>query len=99
MYGSHRSFVAGEVVSASCLTLLVLALVVIPISMMVVLSARDASTAEQTIREWISSGHSISLPEQLGTWPVIGGLLRRVGGSVLLTPDSLEQGFSRPRRS
>jgi predicted PurR-regulated permease PerM len=51
------SFVRGrEVVSASCLTLLVLALVVIPISMMGVLLAREASTAEQAIREWIVSG-------------------------------------------
>ena len=40
------SFVRGrEVVSASCLTLLVLALVVIPISMMGVLLACEASTA------------------------------------------------------
>ena len=88
------AFVRGrEVVSASCLTLLVLALVVIPISMMAVLLAREASTAEQTIREWISSGALHKLPEQLGTWPVIGGLLQRVSGSVLLTPDSLEQGL------
>jgi predicted PurR-regulated permease PerM len=51
------SFVRGrEVVSDSCLTLLVLALVVIPISMMGVLLACEASTAEQAIREWIASG-------------------------------------------
>lgn len=88
------SFVRGrEIVSASCLTLLVLALVVLPISMMGVLLAREASTAEQTIREWISSGALQKLPEQLGTWPVIGGLLQRVSGGVLLTPDSLEQGL------
>ena len=88
------AFVRGrEVVSASCLTLLVLALVVIPISMMGVLLAREASTAEQTIREWISSGALHKLPEQLSTWPVIGGLLQRVSGSVLLTPDSLDQGL------
>ena len=49
----------------------VLALVVIPISMMAVLLAREASTADQTIREWISSGAIHTLPEQLGTWPVI----------------------------
>jgi predicted PurR-regulated permease PerM len=88
------SFARGrEIVSASCLTLLVLALVVIPISMMGVLLAREASTAEQTIREWISSGALQNLPKQLGTWPVIGGLLQRVSGGVLLTPDSLEQGL------
>lgn len=41
------SFARGrEIVSASCLTLLVLALVVIPISMMGVLLACEASTAE-----------------------------------------------------
>ena len=93
MYGSRHSFVANEIVSASCLTLLVLALVVIPISMMGVLLAREASTAEQTIREWVSSGALHTLPEQLSTWPVIGGLLQRVSRSVLLTPDSLEQGL------
>ena len=82
-----------EVLSASCLTLLVLALVVIPISMMGVLLAREASTAEQTIRDWISSGALHTLPEQVRTWPIIGGLLDRVGGSTLLTPDSLEQGL------
>ena len=82
-----------EVVSASCLTLLVLALVVIPISMVGVLLAREASTAEQTIREWIASGALHRLPEQLSTWPVIGRLLQRVSGSLLLTPDSLEQGL------
>src|ERR1043166_5520731 len=49
------TFVRGnEIVSASCLTLLVLALVVIPITMMGVLLAREASTAEQPIREWVS---------------------------------------------
>jgi len=40
-----------EVVSVSCLTLLVLALVVIPISMMGILPAREVSTTEQAIRE------------------------------------------------
>ena len=88
------SFLRGrDVLSASCLTLLVLALVVVPISMMGVLLAREASTAEQTIRDWISSGALHTLPEQLRTWPLIGGLLQRVGGSALLTPDSLEQGL------
>ncbi|HKO30659.1 MAG TPA: AI-2E family transporter [Nitrospiraceae bacterium] len=88
------TFVRGnEIVSASCLTLLVLALVVIPISMMGVLLAREASTAEQTIREWVSSGAIHTLPEQLRTWPIIGGLLQRLSRSVLLTPESLEQGL------
>jgi len=88
------SFARGrEMVSASCLTLLVLALVVIPISMMGVLLAREASTAEQTIREWIASGALHTLPEQLRTWPVIGGLLQQFKGSALLTPDPLEQGL------
>ena len=88
------SLVRGrEVVSASCLTLLVLALVVIPISMMGVLLAREASTAEQAIREWIASGALQRLPEQIRTWPVIGGLLRQFGDSTVLTSDSLEQGL------
>lgn len=79
--------------SASCLTLLVLALVVVPISMMGVLLAREASTAEQTIRVWISSGALQKLPEQVRTWPVIGGLLQQFGDSAVLTPESLEQGL------
>ncbi|TKB73163.1 MAG: AI-2E family transporter [Nitrospira sp.] len=88
------SLVRGrEVVSASCLTLLVLTLVVVPISMLGVLLAREASTAEETIREWISSGALHTLPEQLHRWPVIEGLLQRAGGSVLMTPESLEQGL------
>jgi predicted PurR-regulated permease PerM len=88
------SFVRGrEIVSAACLTLLVLALVVIPISIMGVLLAREASTAEETIRAWIASGALHTLPEQLRTWPVIGGLLQQFKGSALLTPDSLEQGL------
>ena len=88
------SFARGrEIVSASCLTLLVLALVVIPISMMGVLLAREASTAEQTIREWIASGALQKLPEQLRAWPVIGRFLQEFSGSALLTPDSLEQGL------
>jgi predicted PurR-regulated permease PerM len=88
------SFARGrEIVSASCLTLLVLALVVIPISIMGVLLAREASTAEQTIREWIASGALQKLPEQLRAWPVIGRFLQEISGSALLTPDSLEQGL------
>jgi predicted PurR-regulated permease PerM len=88
------SFARGrEIVSASCLTLLVLALVVIPISMMGVLLAREASTAEQTIREWIASGALQKLPEQLRAWPVVGRFLQEISGSALLTPDSLEQGL------
>ncbi|HSF66063.1 MAG TPA: AI-2E family transporter [Nitrospiraceae bacterium] len=88
------SFVRGrEIISASCLTVLVLALVVIPISMMGVLLAREASTAEQTVREWISSGALQTLPERLRTWPVIGGLLQQFSSSAILTPDSLEQGL------
>jgi predicted PurR-regulated permease PerM len=82
-----------EVVSAGCLTLLVLALVVVPISTMGGLLASEASTAEQTIREWVSSGALHRLPEQLRSWPVIGGLLERISGSQFLTPDSLEQGL------
>ncbi len=82
-----------EIVSASCLTVLVLALVVIPISMMGVLLAREASVAEQTVREWISSGALHTMPERLRTWPVIGGLLQQFSGSAILTPDSLEQGL------
>ena len=34
-----------------------------------------------------------AISSSLGTWPVIGGLLQRVSGNVLLTPDSLEQGL------
>jgi predicted PurR-regulated permease PerM len=88
------SFAHGrEIVSASCLTLLVLALVVIPISMMGVLLAGEARTAEQTIREWIASGALQKLPDEMRLWPVIGGLLESFGSRVSLTPDSLEQGL------
>ncbi|MEP6932476.1 MAG: hypothetical protein ABI988_00800 [Nitrospirota bacterium] len=82
-----------EIVSASCLTLLVLALVVIPISMMGILLAREASTAERDIREWVASGALQRLPEQSRTWPVIGGLLQQFNGRAVPTPDSLERGL------
>ncbi len=82
-----------EIVSASCLTLLVLALVVIPISMMGVLLAGEARTAEQTIREWIASGALQKLPDQVGSWPIVGGFIESIGGRVPLTPDSLERGL------
>lgn len=88
------AFVRGrEAVSASCLTLLVLALVVVPISLLGLLLAREASTAEQTIREWIASGALQQHVDQLRTWPVIGEFSRRLGGGSFLTPDSLEQGL------
>src|SRR5437899_9720138 len=59
------SFVRGrEAVSASCLTLLVLALVAIPLSLMGVILAREASTAEQPTPEWTSSGAPHKLPQQ-----------------------------------
>ncbi|MCX5724676.1 MAG: AI-2E family transporter [Nitrospirae bacterium] len=88
------AFVRGrEAVSASCLTLLVLALVVMPISLLGLLLAREASTAEQTIREWIASGALQQQFDQVRTWPVIGIFSRRLGGGSLLTPDSLEQGL------
>lgn len=86
-------FRGREVVSASCLTLLVLALVVIPISMMGVLLVREASAAEQAVREWIASGALQKLPEQIRAWPVIGGLLQQFSDSALLTPESLAQGL------
>ncbi|MDH4185939.1 MAG: AI-2E family transporter [Nitrospira sp.] len=79
--------------SASCLTLLMLAFVVVPISMMGLLLASEAGTAEQTIREWIASGALQQLPERMRTWPVVGGLLQRAAGSTVMTPDSLEQGL------
>jgi predicted PurR-regulated permease PerM len=72
---------------------LVLALVVIPISMMGVLLAQEASAAEETIREWIASGAVHSVLEQLSRWPIIGGLLQQVMGGALLTPESLDQGL------
>lgn len=39
---------------------------------------REASTAEQTIREWIASGALQKLPEQLRAWPVLVSLLMTI---------------------
>src|ERR1041384_8188073 len=53
------TFVRGnEIVSASCLTLLVLALVVIPITMMGVLLARGGRNAGHTHRARVAGGGS-----------------------------------------
>lgn len=55
--------------------------------------AREASGAEQAIREWITSGALQTQPEQLRTWPVIGELPQQFNDSALLTPDSLDRGL------
>jgi len=43
--------------------------------MMGVLLAREARTAEQTIREWIAIGALQRLPKQLRTWLILVSLL------------------------
>ncbi|HLZ35263.1 MAG TPA: AI-2E family transporter [Nitrospira sp.] len=88
-----RLFRGRPVLSASCLTVLVLALVVIPISLLGVLMVREAAAAEQAVRIWISGGGLQRLPEQLQSLPLFGWVFERVAGGNLLQADSMEQGL------
>lgn len=80
-----------DALSAWCLTLGVLAIVVVPVLLMAVLLVREAVGAELAVRAWIDAGGIQRLPAQLSTVPVVGGLLRDVFGRYLLKPDALEE--------
>jgi predicted PurR-regulated permease PerM len=79
--------------SASCLTLMVLALVVVPISMLGVLLAREAGAVEQAVRAWIANGGLHRLPGQLRSLPLVGPLFDRFVTGGIWQPDSMEQGL------
>ncbi len=79
--------------SALTLTLVVLAVAVIPVSMMGVLLAQEAGDAERVVRAWIESGALHRLPDQLAALPVVGGLFRSVSVGTHFSPDTIEQGL------
>lgn len=80
-----------EALSASCLTLGVLAMVVVPVLLMAVMLVREAVGAELAVQTWIEAGGIHRLPEQLSKVPGVGGLLHDVIGRYFLKPDTVEE--------
>lgn len=86
-------FRGRAVLSASCLTVLLLALVVIPMTLLGVLLVGEATAAEQAVRAWISSGGLQRLPEQFRSLPLFGWLFDRLASEDIWKTDSMEQGL------
>lgn len=80
-----------DALSAWCLTLGVLAIVVLPVLLMAVLLVREAVGAELAVQTWIDTGGIQRLPAQLSQVPVIGDVLQNLTGRYLLKPDALEE--------
>jgi predicted PurR-regulated permease PerM len=80
-----------DALSAWCLTLGVLAIVVVPVLLMAVLLVREAVDAELAVRVWVEAGGVQRLPAQLSKVPVVGGALQELIGRYLLKPDALEE--------
>jgi predicted PurR-regulated permease PerM len=80
-----------DALSAWCLTLGVLAIVVVPVLLMAVLLVREAVGAELAVRGWIEAGGIQRLPAQLSKVPVVGGALEDLIGRYLLNPAALEE--------
>jgi predicted PurR-regulated permease PerM len=80
-----------DALSAWCLTLGVLAIVVVPVLLMAVLLVREAVDAELAVRAWVEAGGVQRLPSQLSKVPVVGGTLQDLIGRYLLKPDALEE--------
>lgn len=80
-----------DALSAWCLTLGVLAMVVMPVLLMAVMLVREAVGAELAVRAWIEAGGIQHLPAQLSKVPVVGGVLQDLIGRYLLKPDALEE--------
>jgi len=84
-------FGGRDSLSASCLTLGVLMIVVVPVLLMAVMLVREAVGAELAVRGWIEAGGIQRLPAQLSKIPVIGELLQDLIGRYLLRPEALEE--------
>lgn len=80
-----------DALSAWCLTLGVLAIVVVPVLLMAVMLVREAVGAELAVRGWIEAGGIQRLPAQLSQVPMVGGALENLIGRYLLQPDALEE--------
>ena len=80
-----------DAVSASCLTVGVLIMVVAPVLLLAVLLVQEAVGVELAVRAWIDAGGILRLPAQLSTVPVVGGLLQDAIGRYLLNPNALEE--------
>ncbi|MEO5955629.1 MAG: AI-2E family transporter [Nitrospiraceae bacterium] len=79
-----------DALSAWCLTLGVIAMVVVPVLLMAVMLVREAVGAELAVQTWIEAGGIQHLPEQLSKLPAIGGTLQGLIGRYVLQPDALE---------
>jgi predicted PurR-regulated permease PerM len=86
-------FGGRQTLSALTLTVFVLAVAVIPVSIMGVLLAKEAGDAEGVVRAWIESGALHHLPDQLAALPIVGGLFQSVTAGTLFAPDTIEQGL------
>jgi predicted PurR-regulated permease PerM len=80
-----------EALSASCLTLGILTIVVVPVLLMAVMLVQEAVGAELAVRGWIEAGGIQRLPGQLSKLPVVGGALESLIGRYVLQPDALEE--------
>ncbi|MBK5282059.1 MAG: AI-2E family transporter [Nitrospiraceae bacterium] len=79
-----------DALSAWCLTLGVLAIVVVPVLLMAIMLVREAVDAELAVRAWIEAGGIQRLPAQFSKVPVVGGALENLIGRYLLKPEALE---------
>ena len=79
-----------DALSAWCLTLGVLAIVVVPVLLMAIMLVREAVDAELAVRAWIEAGGIQRLPAQFSMVPVVGGALEDLIGRYLLKPEALE---------
>src|SRR5512139_1965051 len=77
--------------SAGMLTAGALGMVVIPLVVMGTMLVREAGSAEQEIRTWISAGGLQRLPDQVAGIPLVGGWLKSVVSGNAGPTLSLEQ--------
>jgi predicted PurR-regulated permease PerM len=85
----HRRLVGlcrgNHALSAALLTFGVLAVGVVPLSILGMMLVREAGAAEQAIRAWILAGGLQNLPDQLAAVPLLGGWLKGVVSTHLQT--------------
>ena len=80
-----------DTLSASILTIGVLAVVVVPLVIVGILLVHETRDAEKAIRSWIAEGGLDRLPEQVGAVPVAGEWLRSLVTGKNLQEISVER--------
>ena len=86
-----KLFGGKEALSAAILTFGALGIVIVPLVVMGMMLVREAGTAEQEIRSWISSGGLQRLPDQVAGIPLVGGWLKTAVSATGSPTSSLEQ--------